>query len=47
MGCEAAPEGGPADRVAASCLGSGYRSYRVETGRLTQTGDRLLPLPVT
>lgn len=25
MGCEAAPGGGPADRVAASYLGSGYR----------------------
>jgi len=24
MGCEAAPEGGPAARIAASYLGSGY-----------------------
>ncbi len=28
MGCTAAPEGGPADRFAASYLGSGYRWFR-------------------
>jgi len=28
MGCEAAPEGGPAARIAASYLGSGYRVLR-------------------
>ncbi len=28
MGCEATPEGGPAARIAASYLGSGYRVFR-------------------
>ncbi len=27
MGSEATPEGGPAARIAASCLGSGYRVF--------------------